>query len=686
MQTCYDKKIEILAPAGGPEQLKAAVRAGADAVYLGLKSFNARGRAHNFDTDELRAAVSYSHARGVKVHVTLKTLIRDDEMGAFARELESAAVSGADAVIVQDVAAARMVKELCPEIGLHASTQMTVHNRCGVKELSSLGFGRAVLARELTLGEIEAICAESDIETEVFIHGALCMSFSGGCYLSSMIGGRSGNRGRCAQPCRLNFRCGGREYALSLKDMSHIDSITRLADAGVRSVKIEGRMKSPDYVAAAVTACRLARDGLPYDREGLKKVFSRGGFTDGYLTGKRTLDMFGRRSEEDVRATASAKSMGALYKNEFPGVAVEMTFTAEEGKPVRLEVCDGRHTASAEGGIPERAASAPLDESRVRASAEKTGGTPFYLKDLKCNIGDGVAVRGGELNGLRREALDRLLRLREEVRPHPFKAYEPPVFAARALKGRPALRVRARSAAQLASCDLEGVERVILPIGEIERRPETVGLYGERLSAEIPAIVFPGDEQRTRAALRRLREMGVAGAVCENLGAVGLAVDLGLRASGGHGLNIYNTAALEEYSALGLADATLSFELRLDAAGSMGGRMPRGIIGYGYLPLMRMRTCPSQTEKGCSGCSGSKTLVDRKGERFTVLCEGRRYSELLNSVPLYIADRPLAGLDFVTVYLTTEDEKRAAQVLGAFRSGSPPPFKRTTGLYFRTVE
>ncbi len=686
MLSCERRFPEILAPAGGPEQLSAAVRAGADAVYLGLKAFNARGSAHNFDAEELGQAVRYAHARGVKVHVTLNTLVRDDEADDLVRELESIAASGADAVIVQDLAVASLVKELCPSLSLHASTQTAVHNLAGVKQLERLGFKRVVLARELSLDEIRAVCRGCSAEVEVFVHGALCMSVSGNCWLSSMIGGRSGNRGRCAQPCRLNFRCGEREYALSLKDMSHIDGMAALADAGVRSLKIEGRMKGPDYVAAAVTACRLAREGRAYDKQGLRDVFSRGGFTDGYLTGKRTLAMFGRRTPEDVRASAAAASMGELYKNEYPGTAVDMRFSAKAGEPVRLAVSDGARTVSVEGGEPEAARSVALDAQRARASLEKTGGTPFYLKNLSCEIGDGVAVKGGELNRLRREALEGLLGLRSEVEPHPFGKYTP--WEPRGTKGRgaPGLRVRVRSARQLPLADLDGVDRVILPLARALESPETVERCGGRLAVEIPALVFPGDEEKTARMLERARALGVERCVCENIGAIRLAGDAGLKASGGHSLNIYNTRALCEYEAMGLEDATLSFELRLDAAAALGGALPRGIVGYGFLPLMRMRACPSQTASGCAGCGGQRSLVDRRGERFTVLCADRRYQELLNALPLYVADKPLRGLDFVTLFFTTEDEKTVSRVIADFKAGRPPAFKRTTGLYFRTVE
>ena len=339
---------EILAPAGGKEQLLAAVRAGADAVYLGARNFNARRGAANFEENELFEAVAYCHARNVKVHVTLNTLVTDSELPDLLEEIKYVAKSGADAVIVQDLATAKLVREHCPDIAMHASTQMTIHNLAGAVAAKELGFSRIVLSRELSLNEIKTIAAGTDAELEVFVHGALCMCMSGACYLSSMIGGRSGNRGLCAQPCRLDFRFGEKDHALSLKDMSYVEHIRELAAAGVCSFKIEGRMKRPEYVAAAVNACKTALAGGVPDMESLRAVFSRQGFTDGYFTGRRGADMFGFRSHDDVTAGERVfKSFSALYKDEPQKVPLKMTLSLSEDAPSVLSVSDGENQASA---------------------------------------------------------------------------------------------------------------------------------------------------------------------------------------------------------------------------------------------------------------------------------------------------------------------------------------------------
>ena len=292
--------MEILAPAGGKEQLVAAVRGGADAVYFGVENFNARRNAENFVSDELSDIVGYLKARNVKSYITLNTLVKDDEISEVLKTVEKIARSGADGVIVQDMGIAALIKKCVPSLSLHASTQMSIHNIAGVKILEDMQFSQVVLARELSIQEIKKISASSDIKLETFVHGALCMSISGMCYLSSMIGARSGNRGQCAQPCRLNFSSADKEYALSLKDMTYIKHLSKLYEAGVTTLKIEGRMKRAEYVACAVSALNAALSGEDFDFDLLRKVFSREGFTDGYLTKRMTRDMFGCRTKQDV--------------------------------------------------------------------------------------------------------------------------------------------------------------------------------------------------------------------------------------------------------------------------------------------------------------------------------------------------------------------------------------------------
>ena len=407
-------RLEILAPVGGPEQLLAAVRCGADAVYFGLQGFNARRNAENFGGDDLRERIEYCHERGVRVHITVNTLVMDSELEDMRKTVDAACGAGADALIVQDLAVAAYARERWPQTELHASTQMAVHNAEGVRLAESLGFKRIVLARELSLSEIRDIYEKTGADLEVFVHGAHCMSVSGLCYLSSVIGGRSGNRGLCAQPCRLDCRLCGRDHALSLKDLSYVQHIAELADAGVKSLKIEGRMKRAEYVAAAVTACRDAMEGRTPDMETLKAVFSRSGFTDGYLTGDRGPSMFGYRTKDDVVAAEGVlEGLAKLYEKEPQTIPVDMLLYVQEGEPSQLSVsCSesraGELTATVLGPEPQTAKNLPITEGFARRSLAKTGGTPYRLNDLTLCAGEGLMLPSSALNDLRRRALEEL--------------------------------------------------------------------------------------------------------------------------------------------------------------------------------------------------------------------------------------------------------------------------------------
>ncbi len=684
---------EILAPAGGREQLLAAIRCGADAVYLGAKNFNARRNAENFEEESLADTVACCHARNVAVHVALNTLVMDHELPLLEAEAASIAESGADAVIVQDLAAAKLIRERCPGIALHASTQMTVHNLAGIRMLEDLGFSRVVLARELSYEEIAMLTAKTAIETEVFVHGALCMCVSGGCYLSAILGGRSGNRGLCAQPCRLDFDNGERGHALSLKDMSYISHIKELADAGVASLKIEGRMKRPEYVAAAVTACRDALAGREPDLDTLRAVFSRQGFTDGYYTGRRTPEMFGYRSREDVAAAEPVlKELSHLYSAERQSVPVGMALSVFKGVESALTVSDGTNSVSIAGAVPETAINRSTDRELAERSLFKTGGTPFLADRLDFSSDGESVLPVSELNRMRREALDALLAERGRPAPKPFLPGEKAEPAKHKTPFAPELRLRFETYGQTASFAeaKEGVSplsgaKVILPVTEILENPEAVTRFGDGLIAELPALIFPRDEEALSAQLTKLRALGLKNALAENLGAIRLIREAGFRLFGGHGLNILNSAALAEYERLGLAEATVSFELPMAKVSRLGGALPHGILGYGYLPLMRFRACPIQKSGGCGACPGSGTLTDRLGKTFPILCSGKRYGTLLNSLPLWIADKEISGVDFLTLYFTMENPERCLSIYQAYRKNMPPDTERTNGLYFREL-
>ena len=680
------KMPEILAPAGGPEQLQAAVRSGADAVYLGTSTLNARRNAKNFNDEELIEAVRYCHAYGVKVYVTLNTLVADTELQEVQNGLQTIANSGADAVIVQDLAVVDLVKKCCPTLALHASTQMSIHNVSGAKQLEEMGFDRIVTARELTLKEIEEIAKSVSCEIEAFVHGAHCMSVSGMCYYSALLGSRSGNRGLCAQPCRLDFtNPHSRHFALSLKDMSLLVHLRDMEKAGVASFKIEGRMKRPEYVAAAVSACKAAVNGESYDLETLKNVFSRSGFTDGYLTGKRDVTMFGYRTKEDVTAMPTVfGQLANLYRAERQAVPVTAVFTMQNGLPCQLTFSDDTHTVTATGEIPQTAINRALDKENALRSLSKLGGTPFYMTEFDCTLDDGLMLPASALNAVRRDAAQQLYDKRAEIVPH---AFTPQVKEEKDILPKPAkatLRLHFANEEQI--FHIPDGAQIVLPMDVIDRNPGLIDRFGENLFVQIPALVWPEDEEKTLATLSRLAQNGIADAVCDNIGAVCMCAELGLTAHGGAGLNIFNSESLAQYAKIGLASACLSFECHDNQMYDMENEIPVGLLVYGRLPLMRLRACPMKGANGCGGCDGKQVLTDRKGIEFPVLCAQKKFSTLYNSVPLYLGDQMLPQTDFVSLVFTTETKEECRIATKSFMNEEYPPFKRTTGLYKRGVQ
>ena len=685
-----EKHAEILAPAGGEAQLRAAVLCGADAVYLGLRGFNARAGAENFDENTLPQTVGWCHARGVRVYVTLNTLVTDRELPQWLHSLDAVAAAGVDGVLVQDLGLAKIIRQRYPTLPLHASTQMTIHNLAGARLLEEMGFAQVVLARELSKEEIAAICAGTSMRCEVFVHGALCMSVSGQCYLSSVLGERSGNRGRCAQPCRLDFKSHGRGYALSLKDLTLTDRLRELETLGVASFKIEGRLKRPEYVAAAVTACRQSLAGEVPDLETLRSVFSRSGFTDGYYTARRDLTMFGTRTREDAAAAAAVLGkLSALTRNEVGRLPVDMVLTMAPGEPATLAVTDGSHRVEVAGEVPQTALTRPTDEELASRALEKCGGTPFYLQNLTCHIGEGLMLPLSALNRLRAAALTALAEARSVVVPYPQAPATAGEPAGRARpQGAPRLGCRLAAAAQLTPALRRGAGRLSLPRHELAERPELLETGAERWVAELPAFCAPQQEEAVMRALRKLKEQGLTTALCGNLGSLLMAREAGLRIIGDYGLNIINSPAAQQAAALGCDEITLSFECERNAARNVDSPIPIGVIAYGRLPLMLLRNCPGKTAAGCGDCRGINHITDRRGEDFPLQCQNRQYTHLLNPRPLFLSDRlpEWDFCDFLTLRFTTETPAECDAILEMYQTGAAPAGPFTRGLYYRTLK
>lgn len=665
-----NNKPEILAPAGSMESLIAAVRCGANAVYLGTKGINARRGATNFTFEELKQAVEYCHARDVKIYLALNILISDSERELAYKTVEAGLSLGVDAFIIQDLGLAKIIHSHFPTARMHASTQCSVNSPEGFKALEKMGFVRAVLPREMSLDEIKEIRQATDMELEMFVHGALCMCVSGQCYLSAMLGGRSGNRGLCAQPCRLGFSAdASRSCDLSLKDLSLIGNINEIAQAGVVSLKIEGRMKRPEYVAAAVSSCKKAIDGeySASDENTLKSVFSRTGFTDGYFTGERK-DMFGTRQKEDVVAAKDVlKELSHLYDNENPLVPIDIEFICKANRKAELTARALGKAVTVTGTVPEKAINKPMTEESVKTRLAKFGNTQFYLNNITIDLDDGLILPASVINSMRREAVEMLDKV--EIKPFtqmPYKAEKykekdcTPYYTARFLNPD-------------SIPDKHPFKRIFIPIWSSDE-----DFVDNRAGVEIPRGLF-GMEEKLTKRLEHLKKIGVRKALCSNLGAYSLAQKMGFEVYGDFGLNIFNSESAQLFNS-----PILSFEATLEQTNRIGAK-DTGIIGYGYLPLMLTRNCPIKNHLGCSRCTGK--LTDRKGFEFKVKCSPYPCVEVLNPVPVYMGDRQKEiKTDFIHFYFTDESKNQVEQIINLFKTGGQFDGKYTRGLTYRGVE
>ena len=686
-------KIEILAPVGNEEMLRAAVFSGADAVYLGFSGFNARTSANNFNADTLKDAVAFCHARGVAVHVALNTTVYGGELPALEQAIRAVAASGADAVICQDLAVATLIGKIAPQLPRHGSTQMSVHSLQGALELKELGFTRVVLARELSMPEVEHITKHCGIETECFVHGALCMCVSGQCYMSAFLGGRSGNRGSCAGPCRLPFEANalpegkpGRLHHLSLKDNSVIDKLDKLQALGVASAKIEGRLRTPEYVAAAVSACLAGREGRAYDRDLLKNAFSRSGFTSGYLDGKIDGTMFGVRSEADAEQTKKTLPMlRELYRRERSRVPVKMKLEIEEGgEKLTVTDADGSKAFAYGDAEPQPARTDPTES--LHRSLAKTGGTPFAVEDQDIAVemdGGPWFIPGGAVNELRREALDALLKKREVLRPWPTTDEHVPALPLRTLPSRRTLRARFENWEQVPERALDGIEYLILPIAQADRVPRE---WRAKTLLELPRVMFGKLEEDTARRIAATQDAGFAGYEVSNIAHLRLC--RGLPMSGSFGLNITNQLAAQFYADNGLGSILILPEVKdsdiSTIAPTHNGRpVPTGVLVYGHMPLMITRACPLQNIHDCAHCDKTGVLTDRKAKKFPVRC-GLGVRTIYNPVPIYMGDKPGAlTVDYGVAYFTLESREEAAKILEMIRTHAPFEGDFTRGLYFK---
>lgn len=694
--------MELLAPAGSMEALRAAVCNGADAVYLGADTFNARMNARNFSAADLQEAVVYCHVRGVKVHLTLNTLVLDREMPRAAELIRLAASCGVDAFIVQDLGVVSLCRQLAPDVPIHASTQMSIHSLEGVMEAAALGCSRVVLARELPAEEIAHICKRSPVEIEVFVHGALCMCYSGQCYLSSVIGRRSGNRGQCAQPCRLPYGYGRFEstrYPLSLKDNCLAGELDELRRMGVASIKIEGRMKRPEYVAIVTRAYRTVLNGgklMPSDLQELETAFSRQGFTDGYFRGQTGSDMFGRRQEGEDTADLFASARATYEQGEPQRIGVRFYAMIRRGEPAQLAVEDpDGNLCRTRGPVPEQAVYRSLTPQDLEQQLKKTGGTPYLCTAVRSSLDPDLMLPASAINAMRRDVIAELTAKRGRAAPAHLNAYdEPPRYDG--IAGEPQLTIAVRTAGQITSRMLSMKPTVLyVPLSELAEHPDLPQRVSveTQLAAILPRVIWSGELAPVARQLRMVYEMGVRQVLAGNLGQLHIARAAGFAVRGDFGLNIVNSRAMRYLREQGLDSQLLSFELTLPQIRDISKAVPAELLIYGRLPLMLMENCVMKNRTGICACqTGTVRLVDRVGEEFPIVKDpGTCRNVLLNGKKLYLLDKKDAlrgmGLWALRLQFTTENPGEIDKVLmdyqgrAVFDAGS-----YTRGLYSRGVE
>ncbi len=692
--------IELLAPAGSMDALRAAVQNGANAVYLGSGSFNARQGAKNFTPQMLAEAVKYCHIRGVQVHLTLNTLVSDKETAGLCELIRQAAQAGVDAFIVQDLGVIRFCKEIAPHIPLHGSTQMTIHSLPGVQLCAAWGMRRVVLSRELSREEIAYICANSPIEIEVFAHGALCMCYSGQCYLSAAIGGRSGNRGRCAQPCRQSYGYGRWEnrYPLSLKDNCLVKNLRELQSMGVASLKLEGRMKRAEYVATVTNVYRRALDGAEVTPEMMRTLytaFNRQGFTDGYYTGRIGQNMFGVREEtrEDENWLREARQTYEASENALVPIRFHAVVTSA-GSSLTVTDLQG-NSCTAHGPQPEQAVRMPVDPEMLTLRLSKTGGTPYRCSEVACSVEPGLSLSAAAINAMRRDVLNQLtaLRARREAR-----TLGKPGKTVRYAGSRhaPELTVQVTSREQVTPQLLSLAPKVLyVPVQLLaEDLAWSLELAQKcNVCAVLPRIVHDGELPELKRKLTSVRSLGVTQALVGNLGLLIPVRECGMAARGDFCLNLYSSAAVNMARELELRSACLSLEMTLPQIRDVSKAVPCELMIYGRLPLMVTENCLIKGKNGTCSCNqGAVKLVDKTGAEFPVIKDcGSCRSVLLNGKKLSWLDRQddlgRLGLWALRLYFTTENPREVDQVLSAFQD--PPAFDPggcTRGLYLRGLD
>ena len=659
------KTPELLCPAGSVDAFRAAIEGGADAIYVGGTEFNARINAKNFTEEELRESVALAHSYGVKVYVAANTLIYDQELDRMLRAAETAYLCGADALILADVGAATQIKKRIP-IELHASTQLSGHNSLAAKYLQELGFSRMVCAREMSRDDLASFVKSSPIEAEAFVHGALCVCHSGQCLFSSLVGGRSGNRGECAQPCRLPFKNGNRgDYPLSLKDLSLARHVPELCDMGIASFKIEGRMKSPEYVRDVARVWRHLiderRGADDRDMAYLAGIFSRGGFTDGYYSKKVGMSMMGIRSDDDKKSSRTLTPFEKIERK----LPVDMEATLRVGESMSLNVTCGDRSVTVEGAVPEAAVNAPLSAAAVEKNLVKLGNTPYVAQSVKVNVEGEVMVPISSLNALRRSAIDALA-------PKCHRSADD-FYEVKSERPKSLGRAEGRTAyfhylERIPEEAYGFFDLIYVPIDKYDGRTE---------GAALPAVIYDSETEDIRRLIKRAGELGCKHLLVGNVGHIALAEEAGMTAHGDFRLNVCNSETAAHYDGR-LCDVILSPELTMPKLRDVCRAYPYSrVTVYGRIPLMVTEKCVGKEISDCTTCNeGRAVLTDRRGVSFPVLRDAAHRSIIVNSVPTYMADKAdellRYGIRATHFIFTNESSVEISRVITSYRRGLAP--------------
>lgn len=666
---------ELLAPAGSMESLKAAVLCGTDAVYLGGSLFNARASAVNFNDEELQQAVEFCHLHKVKVYVTINILISDKEfaeLDSFVRNIDKI---GVDGVIVQDIGVAMYIKKIAPDLRLHASTQMTVYDIEGAKYLKKLGFKRVVLARELSADKIKDIAQNSGIETEIFVHGAMCLCYSGQCLMSGIIGGRSGNRGKCAQPCRLEYQVENKKgFLMSLKDMCLIRHLKEIEKYGVTSLKIEGRMKGPEYVGTVVSIYRKYLNSnsavTDADYKKLEKIFYRGGFSDGYFMDSKGKEMFCHtkpdnpylRQEDTFKITENYKKTNIyMYFKGHIGSHLVLTAVDEFGNSV--EYISETYL--------EKANSSSASTDKIKGNLSKLGETVFAIQNIEVDIDENVFIPTSEINKARRCVTSML---EEKI----VSSYT---------------RAESNLKYQIthSNNEVNNLELSVC-ISDIEQLNALRNTDCKRIYAPIEIEGLKEDEIAIlpRISPKNLEDM-VLKTKCKtvlvrNIGQIEVAKRCNKKIQLDFTMNVFNSYSCDFYKNQNIDIITLSTELTLKQIKPLTGIVDCECVIYGKLPMMLTENCMIKTSVGCKK---GGYIYDRTNEGFLIKCLPECRNEIYNSKPIIMSDKmndlEFCGIKYGRLNFVDENAQQCVEIFNKYKNGEKINLEFTRGKFYKGV-